>query len=292
MNVIPSLLNSFLTVYFYNIEQLLNENKNGLEIVKFQSEEANTDEHLKRYFQVFLSNHNSISNVKLKKLSIKSDTEKYIIDIDSLKIYEVTKVLLPEELSSEQKVQINKSKKSVYTNPDLYLEITDGNAVYYESVELKSTKDNTIPGSSVQQVSPFEWVIFVKRNKENVVVTTGFYINTITEKLHFPDRSPRPQVGFNTLSDWNRKYRKIENEILTIENIAELNSNKIKLLTDWQDYLASEWIEIVLSVEKSNTEKWFNNTIRKFALKLLEYNQSLDENQKESLKFNLTKLIR
>lgn len=197
----PNLLNSFLIVYFYKIENELNNTKNGLETIKFQSEEANTDEFLKKYFQDFLSKHNDVKDVKLKKLAVKIDSEEHIIEIEKLKSYKITNVLLPEHLSSQQKKEITASKKSVYTSPDLYLEITDGTNVYFESVELKSTKDNNIPGSSVQQVSPFEWVIFVKRDNEKVLVTTGFYINSITKKLPFPDRSPRPQIGFKTLLD-------------------------------------------------------------------------------------------
>jgi hypothetical protein len=288
----PNLLNSFLIVYFYTIENELNNTKNGLETIKFQSEEANTDEFLKKYFQDFLSKHNDVKDVKLKKLAVKIDSEEHIIEIEKLKSYKITNVLLPEHLSSQQKKEITASKKSVYTSPDLYLEITDGTNVYFESVELKSTKDNNIPGSSVQQVSLFEWVIFVKRDNEKVLVTTGFYINSITEKLPFPDRSPRPQIGFKTLLDWNKKYRKVENEVLTIENITEINNDKIKLLTDWQDYLASEWLEIIKSEESRNSEKWFNNAIRKFALKFLEYSETLTEGEKEKLKSSLTKLIK
>lgn len=292
MNINQNLLNSFLIVYFYKIENELNTTKNGLETIKFQSEEANTDEFLKKYFQDFLLKNNDLSGIKLKKLALKIDLEEHIIDIEKLKTYKITNVLLPEQLNKEQKKQIADSKKSVYTSSDLYLEITDGTDVYFESVELKSTKDNNIPGSSVQQVSPFEWVIFVKRDSDKVLVTTGFYINSITEKLPFPDRSPRPQIGFKTLSDWNKKYRKVENEVLTIENITEINNDKIKLLTDWQDFLATEWLEIIKSKESRNSEKWFNNALRKFALKFLEYTSTLTESDKERLKDNLKKLIK
>ncbi|MFN3851103.1 MAG: hypothetical protein ACK4NY_16835 [Spirosomataceae bacterium] len=292
MNTTQNLLNSFLIVYFYKIENELNTTKNGLETIKFQSEEANTDEHLKKYFQEFLLKHNDLSDVKLKKLSVKIDSEEHTIDIENLQSYKIVNVLLPEQLSAEQKKSITESKKSVYTSPDLYLEITDSTNIYFESVELKSTKDNNIPGSSVQQVSPFEWVIFVKRDNEKVLVTTGFYINSITEKLPFPDRSPRPQIGFKTLLEWNKKYRKVENEVLTIENITEINNDKIKLLTDWQDFLATEWLEIIKSEESRNNEKWFNNAIRKFALKFLDYTDKLTESDKQNLKSNLTKLIK
>ncbi len=292
MNTNQNLLNSFLIVYFYKIENELNTTKNGLETIKFQSEEANTDEFLKRYFQDFLLKHNDLSGVKLTKLSVKIDKEEHTINIEDLKRYKISNIFLPEHLNTEQKKEISTLKKSVYTSPDLYLEITDGINIYFESVELKSTKDNNIPGSSVQQVSPFEWVIFIKRDNEKVLVTTGFYINTITEKLPFPDRSPRPQIGFKTLSDWNKKYRKVENAVLTVENISEINNDKIKLLTDWQDFLATEWLEIIKCKESRNNEKWFNNAIRKFALKFLEYTETLTKSEKEKLKIALTKLIK
>ncbi len=292
MNITQNTLNSFLIVYFYNIENELNTTSNGLETIKFQSEEANTDEHLKIFFQDFILKHNDLTGVKLKKLTIKIDSEDQIIEIEQLKSYKILKVLLPEQLSTAQKQHISESKKSVYTNPDLYLEITDGQNVYFESVELKSTKDNNIPGSSIQQVSPYEWVIFVKRENEKVLVTTGFYINSITEKIPFPDRSPRPQIGFKTLLDWNNKYRKVENDVLTIENISEINQNKIKLLTDWQDFLATEWLEIVKSEDSRNNEKWYNNAIRKFALKFLDYTDTLTESEQQKMKSNLSKLIK
>jgi hypothetical protein len=285
-------LNSFLTVYFHKIEMLLNNTLSGLETIKFQSEEANTDEFIKRFFQDFLLKNNHISDVNLKFLSVKIDAENYIFEIEKLKNYHITKVLLPEQLDSEQKRRIANAKKSVYTNPDLYLEITNGTELYYESLELKSTKDNNIPGSSVQQVSPFEWVIFVKRDNNKISVTTGYYINSITEKLPFPDRSPRPQIGFKTLLDWNNRYRKVEKDTLIIENISNINNDKIKLLSDWQDYLATEWLDIIKATQINRGEKWFNNAIRKFALKFLDYTETLSENDKKELKDSLSKLIK
>lgn len=50
MDTTQNLLHSFLIVYFYQVENKLNTTNNGLETIKFQSEEANTDEHLKKYW--------------------------------------------------------------------------------------------------------------------------------------------------------------------------------------------------------------------------------------------------
>ncbi|AFM04587.1 hypothetical protein Fleli_2208 [Bernardetia litoralis DSM 6794] len=287
-----NLLTYFLFVYFYEIEQKLNSTQNKLELIKFQSEEANTDEFLKRYFKNFLSVHNSIKDTEIKKLELQIDSETHQIDTKELFNYQIKNIFLPEELTSIQKQEITKSKKSVYTNPDLYLEISDGITLFYESVELKSTKNDTIPGSSVQQILPFEWVIFIKRNVNSVSVATGFYINSITKKLSFPDRSPRPQVGFKNLVDWNKKYRKEEKKTLFIENNSQINTEKLKLLIDWQDYLASEWLEIIKSDFSKKNEKWFNNALRKFSIKFLEYTENLNEEEKNNLKLKLRNLIK
>lgn len=122
-------------------------------------------------------------------------------------------------------------------------------------------------------------------------MTTGFYINSITEKLPFPDRSPRPQIGFKTLVDWNKKYRKVQDSILEISTITEITNAKIELLDDWQDFLANEWLEIILKTERKKTEKWFNNAIRKFALKSLEHYDKIGEDERIKMMDNLRKLI-
>lgn len=288
----PSLLNSFLLIYFFELEKKLNTEENQLQKVKFQSEESNTDEFLKKYFKEYLRKNNNIKTTNLKQLQIKIDVEEFIVNVEDLFSYKISNVLLPEELSKEQKQNIANSKKSVYTNPDLYLEITDGNYKYFESVELKSTKNNKIPGSSIQQVSPFEWVIFVKRSKGEVSIATGYYLNSITNKLPFPDRSPRPQIGFKTLAHWNKKYRKVKDHVLTVENITDLNNEKISLLNDWQNYLANEWLQIIQADLSKNNEKWFNNALRKFAVKFLDYTDQLSEKEKLSLKNKLLKMIK
>ena len=102
-------------------------------------------------FQKYILEHNDISKTNLKSILIKNDTKSNTIDIGELITFKITNVFLPEELSKEQKEDITRSKKSVYTNPDLFLEIYDGKNTYFESLELKSTKNNNILGSSVQK---------------------------------------------------------------------------------------------------------------------------------------------
>lgn len=285
-------LNAFLLIYFLELETFVNSNTDELKEIKFQSEEANTDEFIKKHFKNLILSRSDISNTTIKKVSISSSTERHEIEVKDLFKFKITAVYIPEELSAEQKSNIAKSKKSVYTNPDLLLKIENGENIHFESLELKSTKNNNIPGSSVQQVSPLEWVIFVKRGEKKIEVSTGHYINSITEKLPFPDRSPRPQVGFNTLLEWNEKNRVLQDGILTIIDNPEVTLQKIKLLQDWQDYLATEWLTIIKSEDAKNNEKWFNNTLRIFAIKFLEYTNDLSADDRIRLLVKLNTLIK
>lgn len=79
---------------------------------------------------------------------------------------------------------------------------------------------------------------------------------------------------------------------LHIENISKLNDDKIKLLTDWQDYLVTEWLNIIKLDKAKKNEKWFNNALRKFAVKFLEYSENLTDSEKEKLKEKLNTLIK
>ncbi len=276
-------LQAFLIIYFYKIETSLNKNSSGLERVKFQSEEANTDEYLKVFFKEFLLKHNKIEEFDILRLVVNTNSQACSISSDELNDFFIRNVFLPDELSIEQKRDIAKSKDSIYTNPDLFLEISNGTSLFYQSLELKSTKTNNIPGSSIQQVSPFEWVIFVKRNKGSVKVTTGFYLHSITDKLPFPDRSPRPVISFNTLFDWNQKHRLLNNNTLLINNNTVEDKVKLNLLKDWQDVLTEQWMEIILLDKSHKKEKWFNNSLRLFTIKLLKKYETLSEDKKMQL---------
>ena len=263
-------LDYFMYAYFYQIEMELNKDNSALSAIKFQSEEANTDEELKLFFKSYLSEHNRLSLGSLvTSIAIKIGKEEHIASISQLNDIYVQRVWLPQELTSEMKSEIAKSKRSVYTNPDLYLEVRLPEGVVYVSIELKSTKNDNIPGSSVQQVSPYEWVIFVKHSETEIDTVCGFYVNAITENMPFPDRSPRPQVGHNTLKMWNKKHRKIENDCLVYTIDTEEDCAKRAILEDWEQVLCNEWMETI-GKPKRGKEKWFNNTIRKFSFELLK----------------------
>lgn len=157
----------------------------------------------------------------------------------------------------------------MHVNPDLYIKISGSKEDRFHSIEIKSTKQDTIPGSSVQQIVSNEWTIFIKHNSSQIDVACSLYRNCITDKLPFPDRSPRPQVGFNTMKKWNVLHRKVNRGMLQYKIDTEENLRKDKILLDWQHTLCEEWFDII-SREKKPKEKWFNNVIRKYSLLLLE----------------------
>jgi hypothetical protein len=93
------------------------------------------------------------------------------------------------------------------------------------------------------------------------------------------------------LLEWNKKFRTEESNILSIENSSETTKDKIKLLEDWQDFLATEWLDIIVTEKVKNNGKWFNDALRKFAIKFLDYTETLDNDQRQKLKLKLNELI-
>jgi len=203
LNFSNNKLNYFLSQYFYELEITLNNKAKEISSVKFQSEESNTDEYLKRFVKEVILQNKRLKNKQILMLNLTYDAESKSLPVKEFNQFQITNVFLPDEFTPNLKNKIGATKASVYTNPDLLVEIEGYNQIFYQSVELKSTKGNKIPGSSVQQINPYEWVVFIKRKGDVIEVATGHYINSITEKLPFPDCSPRPQIGFNTLVDWN-----------------------------------------------------------------------------------------
>jgi len=247
----------------YELEKLLKNNIDELKMVSFHADEANTDRPLKEFMKKFIKDRfNRIHPDKLNKhLILTLDGNELILPYIEFKDIYIKNVFLPNELTAELKKYIVMSKSSVYTNPDLFFELTNGVDINYISIELKSTKNNSIPGSSIQQVNPNEWVIFVKHIRDSIDIVTGKYIHSINSRLQFPDRSPRPQVAFNELKNWNdtNRYEVNSQVSYTINSTDE----KIKhaLLNDWQNYLADRWVEVLFTNGVKTNEPWFNNKI-------------------------------
>ncbi|MFI3332151.1 MAG: hypothetical protein SNI51_08945 [Rikenellaceae bacterium] len=279
-------MQAFIQVYLYQIESLINSDPKLLDGVSFQSEEANTDSELKEFFKTFILANNSLTEEYLFNVEIIGvDKVAVLYAKEDLCKYKIERVYLPSELTNEHKVIIKSEKRGVYTNPDIFILVSDGSEHKYVSSELKSTKSDKIPGSSVQQVSPYEWVIFVQHMKEVFRVTTGQYLNSITSVLPFPDRSPRPQIGFNILDGWNSRNRVVDKEKLTIDYSKDDNTSKLSILENWHGFLVNEWLTTVCDKDVSDNEKWFNHTIRLYSLALVEhYNSLSDEARVEFVK--------
>lgn len=282
------MIKSFMKVYMYELELFLNKQKDIIDI-NFQSDEANIDRSIKEYLKNIIENKfNSIFDTKITKL----DSNNIITLQKDLKKIKINRVLLPEEISEEIKLKIKDNKQSIYTNPDICFQIYFNKSIFYETVEIKSTKIDKIPGSSIKQINPNEWVIFIKHNKNLIEIITGKYINSISEKMQFPDRSPRPEVSFNQLKNWNKVNRIIKDETL-IYKADENVESKYQLLNNWQSILVDRWLEILFDKKKiKKNEPWFNNTLRIFILNFLDKYENYSFKEKQNFKAINKKLIR
>lgn len=280
-------------IYMYELEYLLKLDMDNLKKVSFHADEANTDKPLKIYIKNFILNNfiKIPSNLLNKELTLNIDNKKILFSYKQFKDIFIENVFLQDALTIKEKNIIASSKNSVYTNPDLFLKLSDGIKTEYVTIELKSTKKDSIPGSSIQQINLNEWVIFVKHKEKNIDIITGQYINSINSKLQFPDRSPRPQVSFNELKSWNINNR-FESGLNIIYKInTSDNKSKNMLILDWQNYLGKRWVEVIFSKETKTKEPWFNNALRKFMLIFLNDYEKMSESEKVSFKENVKKLI-
>lgn len=265
----------FMNAFMYELEELLNQNLDYFDDVKFQFDEANTDQQIKIKIKNFiLNNFKSIKSVT----EIRENNNGTFISRDD---YIISNIKVPSELNDDDRKFIRNSRNAVYTNPDLLFFVSDGDKEYRISVEVKSTKNDKIPGSSIQQIDVNDWVIFLKHNDKHIIeFVTGKYIDSISGTMQFPDRSPRPQVSYNILKKWNKENRSFENGILSFADDEDKN-DKLQLIEDWQMLLSKRWLEVLKRKKKFFNEPWFNNNIRKFSVLLLEYYETLDNEEKE-----------
>lgn len=286
-----SKIQNFMQIYMYELERFLNTKKNELKEVSFQSDEANTDRPLKEFLRTV---------IEKEFTKIPSDTQ--IIDVvfndvsginvEELKKIQILRVLLPEQITDEIKAIVSAAKDAIYTNPDMCLEILMDGQRYYETIELKSTKQDAIPGSSIQQIVPDEWVIFIKHSTSNIEIVTGQYIHAINSKMQFPDRSPRPQVSFKEMKLWNQTNRIVQYAKLMYKKDDE-ERIKYNLINDWQGVLSDRWIDMLFNATSTrNNEPWFNNNLRKFIVAFLDRYEKLSEAEKEALVYRIKSLIK
>lgn len=264
----------FMNAFMYELEKLLNQNLKYFDDVIFQLDEANTDQQIKKKMKEFILNN--FKNIK-SVTEIRENNKGTFISRDD---YTIANIKVSSELNDDDIKFIRNSRNAVYTAPDLLFFVSDGNKEYRIPIEVKSTKNDKIPGSSIQQIDVNDWVIFLKHNDKDFEFVTGKYIDSISGAMQFPDRSPRPQVSYNILKKWNEENRSFENGILYFADNEDKN-DKLQLIDDWQMLLSKRWLEVLERKKKILNEPWFNNNIRKFSVLLLEYYETLDNEKKE-----------
>lgn len=282
----------FMYSYMFELELFLKSIKDELKEITFQSDEANTDRPLKEFLKSVIENRfNKASHSQIKTLTLTDSINNLEIECQTYSTLYISHVYLPDELTNGIKSIVSKEKGSaVYTNPDMCFEITDGTNITYETVELKSTKNDSIPGSSIQQIIPEEWVIFIKHTATDISIATGQYIHAINSKMQFPDRSPRPQVSFTEVVNWNHTNRRLLEYSLLYEKASD-EQMKYELINDWQTYLSNRWIDVIFSSTVKNNEPWFNNNLRKFVVSFLDKYESLSNEEQALLKEKIKSLI-
>lgn len=286
-----SIFEAFMLLYLKALEKndtLLSD----LGKVNFHLDEANSDKEAKAIIKKFMLENPILLNSPNLKIIQQSGGVDF--KLSTIKSIQVKQVYLPDELTEQLKDFIKSTKSnSVYTNPDILVELYNGQETKFFSVELKSTKKNEIPGSSVQQINPYEWVIFIKQGNP-IEIATGLYLNSITEKMQFPDRSPRPQVAFNTLKNWNKENFILDNNSLIFKVTQSEWDNKNKLIDNWKLVLVEQWLKIILDKNLVLTSRspWFNEALIMYADKLLSYYETLSETDKKKFRDKLKSLLK
>lgn len=286
-----SIFEAFMLLYLKVLEES-NTLLSDLGKVNFHLDEANSDKEAKAMIKDFMLKNPTISNSF--NLKIYQDEGNLEFALSAIQSIQIKQVYLPDELTEQLRGLIKSTKSnSVYTNPDILVELSNGQETKFFSVELKSTKKNEIPGSSVQQINPYEWVIFIRQGNP-IEIATGLYLNSITEKMQFPDRSPRPQVAFNTLKNWNKENFILDNGSLIFKVTQSEWDNKNKLIDNWKLVLVEQWLKIILdkNLVLTNRSPWFNEALIMYADKLLAYYEILSEIDKKKFRNKLKSLLK
>lgn len=278
-------LDSFLFLFFNNLQQLLNSEDSKRQLYKLQLhvDEANTDRPLKCYLKDFILNNSEKIHKNIKDYTLIFDSDKKEQHIEDIN-FEVFDIRLSDDLSEEE-ISNFKSEGQVYTRPDLIIELKD--TITYKitplPVELKTTKKDVIPGSSVQQINGNEWVIFIKipNKQEEVETIIGKYVWAINQKIQFPDRSPRPSISFNSIKSWTNTYIKEQENKLIVESPADLLEQKKIIIEDWHKILVNRWLDEIKKEKPSRG--WFNEVIRRYTQDLLNYYNNLPKNEQIKL---------
>ena len=121
-------------------------------------------------------------------------------------------------------------------------------------IELKSGKGKVIPGSTIGNLDMNEPVIFCLRNESDGTfqIRYGQYHNCIgeTDTDLFQDRTPRPQVNFQKMTDIGTALEYIHKEksdwVEHYASCALLRTKASKPYKSWQDYLTASIIKLFI----------------------------------------------
>ncbi len=232
----------------FELRRVLKSNIDDFKNIKTQEDEMNIDTHLKSRTRKIIKENISGINEKLPA-SIQ------IINIQNNQSY----------------FNLKKNKESnVSKLADLVLILSINNNEEHHEIELKKTNNNVIPGSSINQINPYKTLVFFQFKKE-VEVEVGYYAQSVSGTIRFPDRMPRPEVSFNILKDNNKN-----NQLASvIENNKDIFENPVEV------FLPERWIdEVINNVKKNN---WFSKAIRYFSYQLLKKYDTMSQEEKEKL---------
>lgn len=166
---------------------------------------------------------------------------------------------------------IIKKDKNNLEHISIKCDIPDINIKFYDNfeeicqykIELKSSKNKNIPGSTINKLDINIPVIFCYRNNDTIICKYSQYYHMIGDNdfEKFQDRTPRPIINFSKMFDDNYDLEYIyKNKNCWIKHYADCSINRLNngINTSWQDEL------IKLIKDRIIEEYIVNTTIQEF----------------------------
>jgi len=240
-----------------SLSRRLDEFKN----LKLMEDELNIDKYIKKQTIKILKNDFDELNIFLNDYNIK-----------------LKKLLTKDQYFNKRNKRYEEENISKFC--DLVLVYKENGFNKEDELEIKKTNKNIIPGSSIKQIKADKALLFFKYTKGNVELQVGYYFQSVEERIPFPDRSPRPNVSFNSLKETNKELMDSET---SLEDVKSRTEDIFK--DNWMEQLVSNWMDDVKS--KFIKKSWFFITIRMFALRFINYYENLSEIERKKLKEEL-----
>lgn len=227
-------------------ELLLSKYSEELANLQYQNGRANLDLPLQKF----------IKNVIIQNKYYK---------VDGYDDWKVINIYTENEYTDNIKNQVEN-----YNNPDMIFEVHLGGDKKYEKLELKTSKDICIKGSSLSNIDNYEQTIFIYRGKDGIDIATGEYYKAITDMVpRITDRQPRLYLSFS-------KLKKAMNEDIEIP----VNNNYI------YDAIADKTINELIKTPVGEYD-WYSKYNAQLLCKFLNLYENLDEKAKLDVKKKL-----